>query len=97
MLGAGIARPLLDRTGCTDPLARGIAAATSAHGMATGAATEMLALGLLQPRDGTAAAPQWHNIMSLLPQLANDLCSHSIFQRRAGPGGTESAAVTTGP
>lgn len=37
MMGAAMARPLLTCAGITDPLARGIAAAASAHGMATAA------------------------------------------------------------
>jgi putative effector of murein hydrolase len=32
-----MARLLLDRTGCSEPLARGVAAASAAHGMATAA------------------------------------------------------------
>lgn len=32
-----MARVLLDRTGCIEPLARGVAAASAAHGMATAA------------------------------------------------------------
>ena len=35
MLGAGIVRPLLDVSRCSRPMARGIAASASAHGMAT--------------------------------------------------------------
>lgn len=37
VLGAAVARMLLDKTGCTEPLARGVAAASVAHGMATAA------------------------------------------------------------
>ena len=37
MVGAVMAPPLLTWAGITDPLARGIAAAASAHGMATAA------------------------------------------------------------
>jgi putative effector of murein hydrolase len=35
MIGALMARPLLTWAGVVDPLARGVAAAASAHGMAT--------------------------------------------------------------
>jgi LrgB-like family len=47
-LGAAMARVLLDRTGCSEPLARGVAAASAAHGMATAA------LGTAEPEVGGA-------------------------------------------
>lgn len=42
-MGAAIARPLLNWAGITEPLARGVSAAASAHGMATAA------LGTVEP------------------------------------------------
>lgn len=49
-LGAAMARVLLDRTGCAEPLARGVAAASAAHGMATAA------LGTAEPEVGSCGS-----------------------------------------